>query len=95
MTINETEADIHANCINPMLRDAGWGVVPGSQMARELTIALRRILGRGQRGRTLSTDYVLSFREHQLAVQIQIQPDSALAQKARVPARVLVRKVTR
>ncbi len=31
----ETEADTRANRIDPVLRDAGWGVVDGSRAARE------------------------------------------------------------
>lgn len=66
--MNETEADTRANRIDPVLREAGWGVVPGSHIARELTIAPGRILGAGQRMAALSADYVLSFRGRQLAV---------------------------
>ena len=64
----ETEADTRANRIDPVLRDAGWGVVEGSHIARELTIAPGRIMGAGQRGDRLSADYVLSMRGRQLAV---------------------------
>jgi len=66
--MTETEADTRANRIDPVLREAGWGVVPGSHIARELTIAPGRILGGGQRASALSADYVLSFRGRQLAV---------------------------
>lgn len=66
--MTETEADTRANRIDPVLRDAGWGVVEGSHIARELTIAPGRIMGGGQRGATLSADYVLSYRGRQLAV---------------------------
>lgn len=64
----ETEADTRANRIDPALREAGWGVVPGSQVARELTIAPGRILGGGQRAPKVSADYVLSYRGRVLAV---------------------------
>ena len=60
--MTETEADTRANRIDPVLRDAGWGVVEGSQVARELTIAPGRIMGGGQRGVTLSADSILFFR---------------------------------
>lgn len=66
--MTETEADTRANRIDPVLRDAGWGVVAGSHVARELTIAPGRIMGAGQRGTSLSADYVLSMRGRQLAV---------------------------
>ena len=32
----ETEADIRTNRIDPVLRDAGWGVVEGSKVNREM-----------------------------------------------------------
>lgn len=64
----ETEADTRANRIDPALRDAGWGVVEGSRVAREMTIAPGRILGGGQRAAKVSADYVLSYRGRVLAV---------------------------
>ncbi|MFT4256451.1 MAG: DEAD/DEAH box helicase family protein [Pseudoxanthomonas sp.] len=66
--MTETEADTRANRIDPVLREAGWGVVAGSHVARELTIYPGRILGGGQRAAALSADYVLSYRGRQLAV---------------------------
>ena len=63
----ETEADTRANRIDPVLRDAGWGVIDGAQVQREL-ICPGRILSGGQRGTALSADYVLSFRGRKLAV---------------------------
>lgn len=66
--MTETEADTRANRIDPVLREAGWGVVSGSHIARELTISPGRILGGGQRMAALSADYVLSYRGRQLAV---------------------------
>ena len=65
--MHETEADTRANRIDPVLRDAGWGVVDGAQVHREL-ICPGRILAGGQRGTALSADYVLSFRGRKLAV---------------------------
>ncbi|TAM09632.1 MAG: DEAD/DEAH box helicase [Nevskiaceae bacterium] len=62
----ETEADTRANRIDPVLRDAGWGVVEGSRIRREM-ICPGRITG-GGRVNPLSADYVLSFRGHKLAV---------------------------
>lgn len=66
--MTKTESETRANRIDPVLRDAGWGVIAGSHVARELTIAPGRIMGGGQRGATLSADYVLSYRGRQLAV---------------------------
>lgn len=67
MNMIETEADTRANRIDPVLRDAGWGVVDGAQVHREL-ICPGRILAGGQRGTGLSADYVLSYRGRKLAV---------------------------
>ncbi|WDS37222.1 type I restriction endonuclease subunit R [Pseudoxanthomonas sp.] len=64
----ETEADTRANRIDPVLKDAGWGVVPGSHVARELTISPGRIFSGNQRAASLSADYVLSYRGRPLAV---------------------------
>ncbi|WAP69943.1 EcoAI/FtnUII family type I restriction enzme subunit R [Jiella pelagia] len=65
--MQETEADTRANRIDPALREAGWGVVEGSHVARELTIKPGRILAGGKKGESLSADYVLSYRGRHLA----------------------------
>jgi len=64
--MSETEADTRANRIDPVLREAGWGVVEGSRIRREM-ICPGRITA-GGRVNALSADYVLSFRGHKLAV---------------------------
>ena len=63
----ETEADTRANRIDPVLRAAGWGVVEGSKVNREM-ICPGRITGGGGRVNPLSADYVLSYRDRKLAV---------------------------
>lgn len=63
---DETEADTRANRIDPVLREAGWGVVEGSQIKREV-ICPGRIQSGGRRGKGLSCDYVLLFKGHKLA----------------------------
>ena len=65
--MSETEADTRANRIDPILRDAGWGVVEGSKVNREM-ICPGRITGGGGRANPLSADYVLSYRDRKLAV---------------------------
>jgi type I restriction enzyme R subunit len=66
------EAETRAELIDPALRAAGWGVVDGSRVLREYAIAPGRIEGRqdGQvrRGRGLTADYVLMYRNTKLAV---------------------------
>lgn len=64
--MTETEADTRANRIDPVLREAGWGVVEGSKIRREM-ICPGRITG-GGRANPLSADYVLSYRDRKLAV---------------------------
>lgn len=59
--MTETEADTRANRIDPVLREAGWGVVEGSKIRREM-ICPGRITG-GGRVNPLSADYVLSYRD--------------------------------
>ncbi|MBB3399647.1 type I restriction endonuclease subunit R [Rhizobium sp. BK060] len=65
--MSETEADTRANRIDPVLSAAGWGVVEGSKVRREV-ICPGRILSGGQRGKSLSCDYVLIYKGHKLAV---------------------------
>src|SRR5271155_3556300 len=66
------EAETRAEYIDPPLKAAGWGVVEGSRIRREYSIAPGRIEGRDQgqvrRGKPLTADYVLEYRNTKLAV---------------------------
>jgi type I restriction enzyme, R subunit len=62
------EAETRAEHIDPALKAAGWGVVEGSRILREYPITLGRLEGYGRRGKALSADYVLVYRNHKLAV---------------------------
>ncbi len=62
------EAETRADYIDPALRAAGWGVVEGSRILREYPLTLGRLEGGGRRGKPLTADYVLVYRNHQLAV---------------------------
>ena len=62
------EAETRAELIDPLLVAAGWGLVEGSRIRREFPIAPGRIEGGGRRGKALSADYVLSYRNTALAV---------------------------
>lgn len=62
------EAETRAEHIDPALAAAGWGVVEGSRIRREYPITLGRIEGHGRRGKGLSADYVLVYRNTNLAV---------------------------
>lgn len=61
------EAETRAELIDPALRAAGWGVVEGSRVRREV-ITLGRLQGGGARSRQDIADYVLVYRNHKLAV---------------------------
>lgn len=61
------EAETRAELIDPALRSAGWGVVADSRMRLEM-ICPGRIEGAGRRGKSDVADYVLTFRNHKLAV---------------------------
>ena len=62
-----TEADTRAQLIDPALQAAGWGVVEGSRVRREV-ITLGRLTGGGKRSRGESADYVLIYKGQKLAV---------------------------
>lgn len=63
------ESETRAELIDPALREAGWGVVAGSRVRREFPITKGRLQGyEGKRGSTLSADYVLTYRNRNLAV---------------------------
>ncbi len=62
------EAETRAEHIDPALKAAGWGVIDGSRVRREYPIAPGRIEGAGKRGKALTADYVLEYRNTKLAV---------------------------
>lgn len=62
------ESETRAEHIDPALTAAGWGVVEVSRVRREHPITLGRIEGHGKRGKALSADYVLEYRNTKLAV---------------------------
>ena len=64
----KNEAETRSDHIDPMLVAAGWSVIPGSRIRREYPITLGRLEGNGKRGKALSADYVLEYRNTKLAV---------------------------
>lgn len=63
------EAETRAEHIDPALQAAGWGVVEGSRIRREFPITPGRLEGGGgRRGKALTADYVLEYRNTRLAV---------------------------
>ena len=62
------EAETRAEHIDPALKAAGWGVVEGSRIRCEYPITPGRIEGLGRRGKPLTADYVLVYRNRKMAV---------------------------
>jgi type I restriction enzyme R subunit len=62
------EAETRAEHIDPALKAAGWGVVEGSRIRCEFPITPGPLEGHGKRGKPLTADYVLVFRNTKLAV---------------------------
>ncbi|SBT10770.1 putative Restriction endonuclease [Candidatus Propionivibrio aalborgensis] len=74
------EAETRAEHIDPALAAAGWGVVAGSRIRREYPITLGRLEGAGKRGKALTADYVLEYRNTWLAVVEAKAWDKALTE---------------
>lgn len=64
--MNETET--RAGLIDPALKAAGWGVVEGSRIRMEFPISKGRLIGHGQRSKPDKADYVLQYKNRNLAV---------------------------
>ena len=64
------EAETRAELIDPALREAGWGVVEGSQIYRErrCRISAGRLIGSGKRAKPEIADYILVYNNKKLAV---------------------------
>lgn len=62
------EAETRAEFIDPALAAAGWGVLDASRIRREYPITLGRLESHGKRGKPLTADYVLMYRNTKLAV---------------------------
>jgi len=62
------EADTRAQLIDPQLAQAGWGVLPESQVQREVHITKGRIAAGRGREKPLIADYVLLYKGRKLAV---------------------------
>lgn len=61
------EAETRAELIDPALKEAGWGVVDGSRVRREV-ITLGRLQGAGKRAAESVADYVLFYKGQKLGV---------------------------
>jgi len=69
------EAETRAELIDPAIKAAGWGVVEGSRVRREV-ITLGRLQGAGTRAKQDIADYVLVYKNQKLAV-IEAKRESA------------------
>ena len=74
------EAETRAEHIDPALATAGWGVVDGSRIRREYPISPGRLEGFGRRGKSLTADYMLIYRNTKLAVVEAKAWDEALTE---------------
>ena len=66
MNLNESETEL--NHIDPALREAGWGVAEGSRIRKQFPISKGRLIGQGRRDKPLKADYVLQYKNRNLAV---------------------------
>lgn len=62
------EAETRAEYIDPALKAAGWGVVESSRIRMEFPINKGRLIGHGQRSKPDKADYVLQYKNRNLAV---------------------------
>ena len=70
------EAETRAELIDPKLSASGWGVLAGSRIRREFFISPGRLEGGGgRRTKSSQADYVLVYRNTQLAV-VEAKPDT-------------------
>ena len=67
------EAETRAELIDPALTAAGWGIIEGSRIRREFPISKGRLIGQGKRSQPLTADYILQYKNHNLAV-IEAKP---------------------
>lgn len=62
------EQETRTEYILPALKSAGWGIVEGSKIREEFPISKGRLIGAGLRNKPDKADYVLQYRNRNLAV---------------------------
>ena len=62
------ERETRTTYIDPAIHAAGWGNMPDSRMREEFPINKGRLIGNGRRSNPDSADYVLQYRNRNLAV---------------------------
>jgi len=64
--VNEQET--RTNLILPKIQKAGWGKIQDSRIREEFPIAQGRLIGNGCRDKPLKADYVLQYKNRNLAI---------------------------
>ena len=65
--MNESQTELML--IDPALKEAGWGVVEGSYIQKQYSISQGRLEGSGgRRSMPLKADYILQYKNRNLAV---------------------------
>jgi len=82
MSLNEAET--RTQLIDPKLRTSGWGAVDGSRVREEYVIAPGRITGVGQKPKALIADYLLVYRNTDLAV-VEAKADTCFSETQSPP----------
>jgi len=62
------EQETRTEYILPALQKAGWGLVEGSRIREEFPISKGRLIGHGQRSKPDKADFVLQYRNRNLAI---------------------------
>ena len=62
------EQETRTNLILPALHEAGWGIIDGSRIREEFPISKGRLIGNGKRSMPDKADYVLQYKNRNLAV---------------------------
>jgi len=62
------EAQTKHDLIEPVLREAGWGIVEGSRLRLEFPITKGRLIGQNRRATPLFADYVLEYKNRRIGI---------------------------
>lgn len=62
------EQETRTEYILPALQAAGWGIVPSSRIREEFPISKGRLIGYGQRSKPDKADFVLQYKNRNIAV---------------------------
>lgn len=62
------EQETRTEYILPALQKAGWGIVAGSRIREEFPISKGRLIGHGQRSKPDKADFVLQYKNRNIAV---------------------------